>query len=255
MEVEAVTGVWLDVSLESRRGREGSLDTSRDVNSSGVLGPAVAVAATEGNVVLTSDDKGGSSEWRHLGCVAYGQDLTSGDRLLGLLTLNSKANIELVGEEEGVLKRGESRVREVSRGVVVLEDSVVVTIDQVVDLGGSDVVPDFISVNINTNFVKNRGEAGNNIALNTVLPGKRLDASSRSVAEAEGLIQTRAVEIPPSDDIRKELSGSRVASKDNTIGVIGIQGGEPERLDRAEGVTNVNNFLVGAANLGEGTSA
>lgn len=103
VKVQTVTCVGLNVGLEGGRGRESSLDTSGNVGGSDVLGHAVAVAAAEGNIVLTIDNESGSSEGRHLGCVANGQDLTSSNGLLSLLTLNSEANIELVGEEESVL--------------------------------------------------------------------------------------------------------------------------------------------------------
>lgn len=106
VEVEAVTGVGLNEGLEGRRSGERGLGASRDVGTGDVLSHAVAVAAAEGNVVLTAHDNNGSSEHGHLGCVADGHDLSSSDRLLGLLALNSEANVEHAREQEGVLKRG-----------------------------------------------------------------------------------------------------------------------------------------------------
>jgi len=188
VEVETMASVGLDVSLEGRSSRESGLSTSGYVGSGNVLGHAVAVAAAEGNVVLTTDDESGSGEHGHLGCVANGHDLTGSDGLLGFLSLDSEANIEHVGEQEGVLKGGKGGVCEVSRRVIVLEDSVVVTINQVVDLSGGDIVPDFVGVNIDANLVKNGGEARDNIALDTVLRSKSLNAGGGGVTEAEGLV-------------------------------------------------------------------
>ena len=220
-----MTSVGLDVSLKGGRGREGSLDTSRDIGSGDVLSHAIAVAAAKGNVVLAGNNERGASERRHLGCITNSHDLTSGNGLLGLLALNSEANIKHVGEEEGVLKSSEGGVGEVARWVVVLENCVVVTVNQVVNLGRSNVVPDLISVNIDTDLVKDGSKARNNIALNTVLLSKSLNARGRSVAEAERLVQASAVEIPASNDIRKELASGRVTGKDNTISVVGVESG------------------------------
>lgn len=55
-------------------------------------------------------------------------------------------------------------MREVAGGVIVLEDGVVVTIDEVVDLGGRNVLPDLIGIDVNANLVQESGESGNNIA-------------------------------------------------------------------------------------------
>src|SRR5690242_12270130 len=63
VEVETVTCIRLYVSLEDGRSGIGSRQTSGNVRSIDTLCCTVAVAATEGNIVLSSDHKDGAGEW------------------------------------------------------------------------------------------------------------------------------------------------------------------------------------------------
>ena len=130
-----MTGVRLDVGLESGCSRICGRNASRDGSSIDTLNHAIAVASTKRDVVLTSNDKNRSGERRRLWRIADGQELTSRHRLLGLLPFNSGTDVILAREEESVLKSGEVRVCKVPGRVVVLVHCVVIAVDQIVELG------------------------------------------------------------------------------------------------------------------------
>jgi hypothetical protein len=53
------------------------------------------------------------------------------------------------------------------------------------------------------------------------------------------------VKVPSSDDVGEELTRGRVASKDQSVGIVGVKCAQPVRLDRSEAVSDMNDLVVG----------
>ena len=84
-------------------------------------------------------------------------------------------------------------MREVTGRVVVLEHCVVVTVNQIVELGRANVVPNLRCIDIDINLVEESCETGYDVSLDIVLLGESLNTSGGSIAKAERLIQACAV--------------------------------------------------------------
>ena len=188
-----MAGVRLNVGLKSGRSRICSRNPSRDGSSVDALNHAIAVASTKRDIVLTSNDENRSGERGRLWRIADSQELTSRYGLFGFLRFDSEANVILARVEESVCQSGEVRVREVTGRVVVLEHCVVVTVNQIVELGRANVVPNLRCIDIDINLVEESCETGYDVSLDIVLLGESLNTSGGSIAKAERLIQACAV--------------------------------------------------------------
>jgi hypothetical protein len=225
VEVQAVTCCRLDVCLEGLRVRECLRRSSRDAGSIRARELAVAVSSAEGNVVLTSDDENWTGKRTGAGRAADGEEFTDRHGLLGLLAYNGEADIVHAGVEEGPLQRGEIRVGQVARGVVVFGDGVVVAVDEVVDFRRGDDVPGVLRAQGgDAKRAQNAAQRRDDVATNTIDLDPGADTGIGGVAEPEGLIQARTMKIPSCDNVGQEHRRSREASENNAVGVVGVLG-------------------------------
>ena len=128
-------------------------------------------------------------------------------------------------------------------------NGLVVSVDQVEDLGGRELVPDLVGGQVHTSGRKDLLKTANDVVAQVVLAGDALNDIVGSVSEAEGLVETSAVQVPSGGDVCEKLSGDGEAGEDDAVGVLGVEGGEPVGLDAAEGVANVDDLLVCTADL------
>jgi hypothetical protein len=225
VEVQTVTCCRLDVCLKSLGVRVRLRHTSRDAGSIRAGELAVAVSSAERNVVLTSDDENWAGKRTGAGRAADGEQFANRHGLLGLLAYNSEADIVHAGVEEGPLQCGEIRVRQVARGVVVFGDGVVVAVDEVVDLRGANDVPDVLRAQGgDAKRAQSAAQRRDDVAANTVDLSPGADAGTGGIAEPEGLIQARTVQVPSCDNVGQEHRRSREASENNAVGVVGVLG-------------------------------
>lgn len=138
---------------------------------------------------------------------------------------------------------------QVSRGVVEGVNCLVVTVDQVEDFGGRDLVPYLIRGQVHTSSCEDLLKTTDDVLAHIILVGDSADDGVRGISEAQRLVKASAVQVPSGSDVGQELSGYRETSKDNTVRVLRVESGEPVGLDTTEGVTNVDDLVVCAANL------
>lgn len=72
-------------------------------------------------------------------------------------------------------------------------NGLVVSVDQVEDLGGRELVPDLVGGQVYTSGRKDLLKTANDVVAQVVLAGDALNDIVGSVSEAEGLVETSAV--------------------------------------------------------------
>lgn len=143
VQVNTMPSVRLNVRLESTSIGESRADRDIRNGSTGTTG-VEAVTTTVNVVVLTSNNECGTSEGRHLGSNGQCEELSECDGLLGHFGEDADAEVEVVGEQEGVDVGREVGPGQVSVGQVLGDwcYGCVPLVDDVPDLGVGDVLPD-----------------------------------------------------------------------------------------------------------------
>ena len=119
MEIQAVAGIRLDISLEIGGGDVGEVprDGRGDRGQARVSG-GEAVPAAEGHVVGAGEDQDGPGVGVDLGRAVEREELADGDGLFGAFARVEDAGVEMAGQEEVVLGRVDVFVREVPVAVL-----------------------------------------------------------------------------------------------------------------------------------------
>jgi hypothetical protein len=194
MEIYSMSCVRVDISLEVRRVGKRFGDAGRDAGERWVSGCEARstckeismekkkvvreIRATVNHIFFSSQDEGWTSK-RSGGrsTITESEDLSEGNRLLGALSKESGANIEVARVEEGInvgwknelawitvshlagltsqIAPGKVSCRKVlgDRG-----DSGIPSVDNVTELSGSDLLPDIRGREVDTNSTESRLE-------------------------------------------------------------------------------------------------
>lgn len=237
VEVDAVASVWVNVGLKLAGVGECCPDSSGNASSSTASGEAITsaidrVLAARQDESRTGERRGGRST------IAKSEDFSKSNRLLGALSKDSGANIEVARIQEGEdvacqIAPGEISGRQVlcNRG-----DSSIPAVDDITNFSGSDFLPDIRAREVDTNSAKSRLKYRDDAL--TEPGGVSLGARDGLIAEAERLIETSEVQVPISKGLSQPGSIHREASESDTVRGTGVESCQKVTLERAERVSD-----------------
>ena len=227
VEVDTVTGVWLDVGLESRGIWEVLADSSWDASSDTAGSQAITTAVDV--VVLTSEDLNWTLEGvEHWSTVCEGEDLAGSHWLLGHLTKDTDSDVKVVWKKESEDVGGKVRPGEVSVRVVQWNLSLVPAVDDVANLGGGDFLPDIRRGKVNTNVAQTHLNGVDERALDVLTPVTQaaLVGLECLVAKSQRLVKTSEVQVPVSKSLGQPSTVHRETSQDNSVTGSRVQSAE-----------------------------
>lgn len=239
----------LNVRLKGRRRRIRRLNACGNIGRCAVWQLAVAVSTTEWYIVLASDNEHRASKRARARCATNGEQFADGDGLFGRFAGECDADIVVARKKESVLERCQIRGDHVSRRVVVLVDGLIVACDEIQNFGCGYLIPDGLGSEVNADSLEVCLQAGNEVGVELVLGRELANPRVGRIAETEWLVQARAVKIPTSDNVWEELRSNRKPSQDHAVGVVWIERREPVRLYRTERVADVDDSVIGLADL------